>query len=81
MDKSIHEEHFFQPLQANNEQFKIAITFLSAYNGIFNVRNRNNRFYLKKALIDEDLIQIRIPEGAYEIESLDIEIKRILIDK
>ena len=81
MDKSSHEEHLFQPLQTNNNQFKIAVTFLSAYNGIFNVTNRNNKFYFKKNLIDEDFIQIRIPEGAYEIESLDAEIKRILIDK
>ena len=34
MDKSNHEEHLFQPLQTNNKQFKIAVTFLSAYNGI-----------------------------------------------
>ena len=81
MNKSTHEEHLFQPLQTNNNQFKIAITFLSAYNGIFNVTNRNNKFYFKKNLIDEDFIQIRIPEGAYEIESLDDEIRRILIDK
>ena len=81
MDKSTHEEHLFQPLQTNNKQFKTAITFLSAYNGIFNVTNKNNKFYSKKNLIDEDFIQIRIPEGAYEIESLDDEIKRILIDK
>ena len=81
MDKSTHEEHLFQPLQTNNKQFKIAVTFLSAYNGIFNVTNRNNKFYFKKQLIDEDLIQIRIPEGAYEIESLDDEIKRIIMDK
>ena len=45
MDKSSHEEHLFQPLQTNNKQFKIAITFLSAYNGIFNVTNSNNQFY------------------------------------
>ena len=81
MDKSTHEEHLSQPLQTNNKQFKIAITFLSAYNGIFNVTNKNNKFYFKKNLIDEDFIQIRIPEGAYEIESLNDEIKRILIDK
>ena len=81
MDKSTHEEHLFQPLQTNNKQFKIAITFLTAYNGVFNVTNRNNKFYFKKALIDEDFIQIRIPEGAYEIESLNDEIKRIIIDK
>ena len=81
MDMSTHEEHLFHPLQTNNKQFKIAITFLSAYNGIFNVTNKNNKFYFKKNLIDEDFIQIRIPEGAYEIESLDYEIRRILIDE
>ena len=27
-DKSTHEEHLFQPLQTNNKQFKIAVTFL-----------------------------------------------------
>ena len=32
MDKSTHEEHLFQPLQTNNNQFKIAITFLTGYN-------------------------------------------------
>ena len=81
MDKSIHEEHLFQPLQTNNKQFKIAITFLSAYNGIFNVKSKNNKIYFKNTIIEEDFIQIRIPEGAYEIESLDAEIKRLLIEK
>ena len=28
MNQSNHEEHLFQPLQTNNKQFKIAITFL-----------------------------------------------------
>ena len=59
----------------------MAITFLSAYKGIFNVSNRSNKFYFKKALIDEDFIQIRIPEGAYEIKSLDNETKRTIIVK
>ena len=44
MNKSTHEEHLYQPLQTNNKQFKIAVTFLSAYNGIFNVTNSNNKF-------------------------------------
>ena len=70
MDKSTHEEHLFQPLQTNNKQFKIAVTFLSGYNGIFNVTKRNNKFCLKKNLIREAVTQIRIPDGAYEIESL-----------
>ena len=81
MDKSIHEEHLFQPLQTYNKQFKIAITFLTGYNGIFNVTNKNNKFYFKKSIIEEGFSQIRIPEGAYEIESLDKKIKRIIIEK
>ena len=44
MDKSTHEEHLFQPLQTNNKKFKIAITFLSAFKGIFNVTSKNNKF-------------------------------------
>ena len=79
MDKSTHEELLSQPLQTNKKQFKIAVTFLSAYNGIFNVTNRSNKFYFKKNLIDGDFIQFRTPEGAYEIESLDDEIKRNII--
>ena len=81
MDKSTHEEHLSQPLQTKNKQFKIAVTFLTGYNGIFNVTNDNNKFYFKKAIKDEVFIQIRIPPGAYEIESLDSEIKRIIIEK
>ena len=80
MNKSTLEEHLFQPSQTNKKQFKIAVTFLSAYNGSFNVTNIKNKFYGKKALNNEGFIQIRIPEGAYEIDSLDDEIKRI-IDK
>ena len=81
MDKSVHEEHLSQPLQTNNKQFKIAVTFLTGYNGIFNFTNDNNKFYFKKAIQDEDFIQIRNPPGAYEIESLNDEIKRIFIEK
>ena len=81
MDKSTHEEHLFQPLQTNNKQFKIAVTFLSAYNGIFNVTNENNKFYFTKSITDyEHYIMITIPPGAYGIESLNDEIKRIIID-
>ena len=81
MDKSIHEEHLSQPLQTNNKQFKMAITFLSAYNGIFNVTNSNNKFYFSKSITDDDhYIMITIPPGSYEIESLNDEIKRIFID-
>ena len=82
MDKSTHEEHLSQPLQTNNKQFKIAVTFLIGYNGIFNLTNKNNKFYFLKSITDEDgYIQITIPPGAYEIEALNNEIKRIIIDK
>ena len=81
MDQSVHEEHFFSPLQTNNKQFKIAITFLTGYNGIFNVTNANNKFYFTKSITDDDHIIITIPPGAYEIESLNNEIKRIIIDQ
>ena len=81
-DKSIHEEHLAQPLKTNNKQFKVAVTFLNGYIGIFNVTNTNNRFYFMKSFTDEDgFIQITIPSGAYEIESLNDEIKRIIIDE
>ena len=82
MDKSIHEEHLSQPLQTNNEQFKIDVTFLSGYNGIFNVTNTNNKFYFKKTITNEDgFIKNIIPPAAYEIESLNDEIERIIVDE
>ena len=81
MDKSAYEEHFFQPFWTKNKQFKIAVTFLTSYNGIFNVTNSNIKVYFKKSLAEEDFIQIRIPEGSYEIESLNDDFKRIIIDK
>ena len=81
MNKSTHEEHLFQPLQTNNKQFKIAVTFLSAYNGIFKVTKENNKFYFTKSITDDDhYIMITIPPGAYEIESLNDEIKRLMIN-
>ena len=45
-DKSTHQEHLSQPLQTNNKQFKMAVTFLPAYNGIFNVTSKNNTFLI-----------------------------------
>ena len=81
MERSTHEEHLFQSLQTNNKQFKIAITFLSAYNGLFNVTDKNNKFYFTKSITDDDhYIMITIPPGSYEIESLNDEIKRIIIN-
>ena len=79
MDKSTTEEHLCQPLQTNKKQFKIAVTFLTGYNGTFNVTNENNRFYFTTSTSDIESSFITISPGAYEIESLDDEIKRICI--
>ena len=78
MDKSTDEEHLSQPIQTNNKQFKIAVTFLIGYN----VTDENNKFYFAKSISDEDgFIQINIPLGAYQIKSLNNEIKRIIGDE
>ena len=76
MDKSTHEEHLSQLLQTKNKQFKIAVTFLTGYNGIFNVTDKNNKFYFTKTKTKYDgFIQILLPKGSYDIEKLNIEIK------
>ena len=54
MNKSTHEEHISQSLQTNKKQFKIAVTFLTGHNGIFNVTNANIKFYFTKSISDED---------------------------
>ena len=66
MDKFIHEEPLCQPLQTNNKQYKTAITFLTGYNGMFNVTNSNKKIYFAKSITDKDgFIQITIPPAAY----------------
>ena len=80
MDRSTHEEHLSQSLQTNNKQFEITVTFLTGYNGILNVTNSKKSFYLKKTITDEEgFFKNTISPGAYEIESLNKEIKRIVI--
>ena len=43
MDKPIHEKHLTLLLQTNSKQFKLAITFLTESNGIFNVTNKKKQ--------------------------------------
>ena len=81
MDKSTHEEHLSHPMQTINKQFKKTITFLTTYNGIFNVTDKNNKFYLVKSVTDDDHIKLTIPPGAHGIESLNNEIKRTIIEE
>ena len=44
MHRSNPEEHLFQPLQSNIKLIEIAYTFLTGYNGILNVTDKNNKF-------------------------------------
>ena len=82
MDEYTHEEHLSQPLQTNNKQFKMAVTFLTGYNGILYITNSNKNFYFKKTITDEDgFVQITIPPGAYQIEALGKKIKRFIISE
>ena len=37
MDKSIHGENLSQPQETDNEQYRVTVTFLTGYNGIFNL--------------------------------------------
>ena len=81
-DKSAHEEHLSQPRPTNNIQFKIAFTFLTDCNGIFNVTDTNNEVIFAKSISDEEsFILILTAEGAHELESLNNEIKRINIEE
>ena len=80
MDKSIHEEHLFQSFQTNNKQIKIAVTFLTGYNGKFSVTNSNIKFYFTTSISDFEPSFIVIIPGAYELENLDAGIKRICIN-
>ena len=58
------------------------MTFLTGYNGTFNVTNSNKKFYFKKTISDEvRFVQIIIPPSAYELEALNNEIKRNIIDE
>ena len=69
MDQSTHEEHLSQPLQTNNKQFKIAVTFLTGYNGIFIVKSSINKFYFKKSFVrGDDFFQNTIPPGDLKLE-------------
>ena len=77
LDKSTHEELLSQPLQTKNKQFKIAVTFLTGYKGIFDVTISIKKFYFAKSVSDEDgSLQITIPQVSYELRSLNNEIKR-----
>ena len=79
MDKSTHEEHLCQPLQTNNMQFKITITFLTGYNGFLNFYIIE--LYYTTAIVVDDSSNMSLKSGAYGLESLDKEIKSMIIEE
>ena len=82
MDKSTHEKFSSQPPQTKNKQLKMAVTFLTGYNGIFKVSKSNKNFYLKNTITNKnDFIQITIKPSAYELQSINDEIKRIITEE
>ena len=80
MDKNIDEDHLFQSLQTDNKQFKIAVTFLTGYQGIFNVTISNNKFHFTTSINNIEPSFIVVLPGSYELESLDAEIKQVCIN-
>ena len=82
MNKSTHEETLSQTLQTDNKQFERSVSFLTGYNGIINVKNKNNYFHAAKTFTDKGgYIQKAIQPCAYELESLDVEIRRIVSEE
>ena len=62
-------------------KFKVSVTFLTGYNSIFNVTDKI-KFYFAKSITEKDgFIQITSPEAAYQLESLNIEINRNIIEE
>ena len=70
-----------QPLQTNNKQFKIAVTFLSDYNGKYKVLNSNSKPHFTMSNNDEDFDVNTISKEAYEHESLNDEMKRNIFEE
>ena len=56
MDNSTHEEPLSQPLKTKIKKFKIAVTFLTGYNGIFNVTNSKKKFISRKQLLTKMIL-------------------------
>ena len=44
MDKPTREKNLSQPLQSHKKQGKIGATFVTGYNGVFSVTNKNKNF-------------------------------------
>ena len=79
MHKSTHEEHLTHPLQSNKTHFKIFVTFLTVHNGIIKGTSKNKKFCFSRSNNTDNFTQISVSPGAYEVESLNNEIKSFLL--
>ena len=50
IDKTIPEEQLAQLLQTKNKHFKLPVTFVTEYNGIYNIIEQNKKHYFAKLL-------------------------------
>ena len=75
MDNSTHEEQLAQPLQTKNKQFKIVVTFLTAYNGIFNVTKKIIIFVLRNNLMKKKVYSKNYPTRRSRNTELERRIK------
>ena len=51
MEKCVNEENVSQPEQNINKQFKVTVTFLTRYIGIFNVTNKTINPFSQRHLV------------------------------
>ena len=88
MNDSTHEENLQIPLQTNHRKFIVAVTFLTGYNGIFNITSKNNKFYY---LTPTNMLKfVTLPKGIYavvhetkedDITSFHTKIKELIIEE
>lgn len=78
--QSVLRTNFYPPINlGENDEYVLALVNFETYNSMPNVNSSNNKFYYKK--VNDILNQtIEIPEGAYEVESINEYIKKAVGD-
>ena len=80
-DKSTHEENLSEPLQTRRKQLENAASFLTSYSDIFIVANKTNKTIFISVFEGPENKIIRITPGIYDLESLNEEIRRFIINE
>ena len=81
MDKSTYKEQLPEQLITNNKQFKISVSLLPGYSGIFNVNDKKNKSQFATSINHDDFKVNTVPQGDNELESFDDESKRNITKK